>query len=66
MRTLEPTDEKYGKAVKVPNPKECEVDCKELDADEGVVCPHDKDLKIGKNKTGEFVISKKSFTKPFR
>lgn len=66
MRTLQPTDEKFKQAVKVPSEKECEVDCNKLDADEGVICPHDKDLKIGKNKIGEFVISKKSFTHPFK
>lgn len=65
MRIIDKNDSKYPEVVQVSTDKKYKIHCSKLEPDDAVVCPFDKNMKVGKITSGDIKIMIKAVRYPF-
>lgn len=65
MNTITSKDQKYYDIIKIKSKDIYSINCNLMDINEEIVCPYDKDMKVGKNESGQIVLKKSSHLNPF-
>jgi len=57
------TDSEYPSFVNDYDERNYDINAGKLECGQTVVCPHDSDMMVGKNKIGEVILIKKAYSK---
>ena len=72
MKMLSPGEDLYAKVVNITDSKNYTLDMQLLESNQGITCPFDKNMKVGKDEHGNIILTKKTFsfispfTSPFK
>lgn len=60
---IETTDADYNSFVNDYDERNYDINAGKLENGQAIVCPHDSDMKVGKDANGDVILTKKSISK---